>query len=78
MKIQAKDLKVGDVISVPVFGVSVITAIEERYQKNGNMFYFVSTTFGPAKIDVKRNPAIADKRYEGAVRLKPETIVTIK
>jgi len=78
MKVLAKELKVGDVISVPVMGSSVITDIEERYQKNGKMFFFVRVTYRAPKIDIKRNPALADKRYQGAVRLKPESKVTCK
>lgn len=78
MKVAAKELKAGDVISVPVMGTSTIRAIEERYQKNGNMFLFVRLTYRAPKIDIKRNPALADKKYDGAIKLKPETKVNRK
>ena len=70
MKIQAKDLKVGDVISDSVMGPSVITDIEERYQKNGKMYFFVIVTYSPKFLNGKRNLEV---KHEGALSLKPET-----
>ena len=75
MKVLAKELKVGDVISVPVKGTSTITGIEERYQKNGKMYFFISLTYNPTSLKGKKN---LDVLYEGAEKFKPETKVTIK
>ena len=72
MKVAAKELKVGDVISVPVMGTSTITEIEEKYQKNGKMYYFVHLTYSPVGLNGKRNLEV---KYEGAERFKPETKV---
>ena len=70
MKVAAKELKVGDVVSDSVMGPSVITDIEERYQKNGKMYFFVSVTYNPKFLNGKRNLEV---KYEGALSLKPET-----
>lgn len=75
MKVSAKELKVGDVISDSIMGPSVITDIEERYQKNGKMFLFVVVTYSPKQLNGKRN---LDVTYEGALNLKPETKVNRK
>ena len=71
MKVSAKELKVGDVISDSVMNcASVITDIEQRYQKNGKMYFFVSVTYNPKFLNGKRNLEV---KYEGALSLKPET-----
>lgn len=70
MKVSAKELKVGDVVSDSVMGASVITDIEQRYQKNGKMYFFVSVTYNPKFLNGKRNLEV---KYKGALSLKPET-----
>ena len=75
MKVAAKELKVGDVFSVPVMGTSTITGIEERYQKNGKMYFCISLTYNPTNLKGKKN---LDVLYEAAEKFKPETKVNRK
>lgn len=72
MKVAAKELKVGDVISVQALGVSTITGIEEKYQKNGKMYFCISLTYNPTNLKGKKN---LDVLYETSWKFKPETKV---
>jgi hypothetical protein len=66
MKIQAKDLKVGDVISWKIISEATITEIEEFTQKNGKPCLLIKIRYGNQnQINHKFN-------------MKPETKVTLK
>lgn len=65
MKIQAKDLKVGDVIRYSIISEAKITDIEEFTQKNGKPCLLIKIRYG-------------EQNHTHKFNMKLETKVTLK